>query len=96
MDEATLTFWRDIALIVLFLEAIILALPLLILSIYAVRGLREVKARLAPPLREARQEVQRGEKATDRFSSALMRPVIEAAGLGAGLAKALAIFSERR
>jgi hypothetical protein len=54
MDPQSLAIARDLALILLILEAAVLALPLLIIPFYIIRYLPRVKAPIRPNLRKIR------------------------------------------
>lgn len=95
MNPETVALWRDAALIFLVLQAFILALPALLLMVYAFRGLRLVRASLLPLLSSAQEKTGQVEEGTRTFSSFLVRPVISAVSAGAFVLEAIKAFLRR-
>ncbi len=95
MDPAVVALWRDAALIFLVLQAFILALPALLLMVYAFRGLRRAKGSLLPILTSARERTERLERGSRTFSSFLVSPIIRTISAGAFVLEVLKAFLGR-
>ncbi len=76
MDAQTLVAWRDVALILLVIEVFIVALVPLVLSYFAIRGLRVARARFIQHIPIGQRYVKRTEQVTRRVSNILVAPPI--------------------
>jgi len=85
VDPATLVFWRNIAAVLLVLEAFLFSIPLVIVLYFAVRGLRATRTRLLEYFPIARGYVTRAESVTHTVSAALVTPPIRVSGAAHGL-----------
>lgn len=85
MDLATLVFWRNMAAVLLVLEAFLFSVPMLILLYFAVRGLRVTRAKLLEYFPIARSYVTRAESVTHTVSSALVTPPMRVSGVAHGV-----------
>ncbi len=70
MDESIYASWRDIAIVILVLEAALLVAVPGIVFVYALRGVRALKARLRLPLLNAQLFAVRVQHSTLRASEA--------------------------
>jgi hypothetical protein len=89
MSPETLALGRNLALIVLALEAILLALPLLIVPFYAIRYIRRARAPIRPVLRRVRWRARQVEDATKLASSMAAQPFLWARSAGDGITRGL-------
>jgi len=96
MSPETLALGRDLALIVLTLEAIVLALPLLIVPFYAIRYMRRARAPIRPVLRRVRRRAMQVEDATKLVSSLAAQPFLWARAAGDGITRGLGYLMRRR
>jgi len=87
--------WRDAAVILLSLEAFILALLVGAALYLAWRGLRQLQARLAPYLLLARISARRARNVTVRFMGTLGASFVWLRCLGEGLRRAFGILGRR-
>ncbi|MSP12458.1 MAG: hypothetical protein EXR62_05815 [Chloroflexi bacterium] len=88
----TLAFWRDIAGIILLIEAIVLILPFLILSYVMVRLLRALDGWLKPHIPVGQGYVRQGQDLTNKYGrlgvSVASRTIAAWEGLRTGTAYA--------
>jgi len=87
---------RNLALILLTIEAVVLAVPLLVIPFFAIRYLRYFKAPIRPKLRQVRAGVVRAERLTKLVSSMTVQPFLWAAGGAEGLKSGLGYLARRR
>jgi hypothetical protein len=90
-----LASWRDAAVILLSLEAFILALLVGAALYLAWRRLRQLQAWLVPYLLLVRTFTRRARKLTVRFMGALGAPFVRLRCLGEGLRRAFGILGGR-
>ncbi|MFQ6058636.1 MAG: hypothetical protein ACE5MB_07165 [Anaerolineae bacterium] len=91
MDPATLAMWRNGALLLLFVEAFAFSLPLLVALFFAIRGLRQLRARIVPYFPVARGRVSQVERVTVLVSRGLVMLPIQAISLATGLLRGLQV-----
>jgi len=96
MDPGTLAVGRDLALILLILEAVMLALPLLIIPFFILRHLPRVKAPIRPILRRVRQSMERVERMTKVVMGIVVQPFLWTAATTAALRRGLEYMVRRR
>lgn len=96
MDPEALAVGRDLALILLIIEAAILAVPLLIIPYLILRYLPRVRAPMAPNLRRIWQTTSQVEQATKAIMGTVVQPFIWTAATGAALRRALEHLARRR
>lgn len=96
MDPQSLAIARDLALILLIVEAAILALPLLIIPFYIIRYLPRVKAPIRPNLRKARQRTVQAERVTKVVMGMAVQPFLWTAAATAALRRGLQYIARRR
>ncbi|TKJ29633.1 MAG: hypothetical protein CEE40_07790 [Chloroflexi bacterium B3_Chlor] len=96
MTPETLALARDLALVLLIVEAIILGLPLLIIPFYAIRYLRRLKAPIRPNLRKVRRRTAQVEKVTKAAMAIAVQPFLWARATGAGVRRACGYLARRR
>lgn len=96
MSPEAIALGRDLALIVLALEAVVLALPLLIVAFYATRYVRRARAPIKPILRRARRRTRQVENATRLVSSMAVQPFLWARAAGDGISRGLGYVMRRR
>jgi hypothetical protein len=87
---------RDLALVLLMAEAIVLAVPLVIVPFFAIKYLRRFKPPVRSVLRQIRQTTGQVEKATKIVSSMAVQPFLWAAAATEGLKGALRYLAKRR
>ena len=87
---------RNLALILLTIEAAVLVVPLVVIPFYAIRYLRYFKAPIRPKLRQVRAGVEQAEKLTKLASSMTVQPFLWAAGGAEGLKRGLGYLAKRR
>jgi hypothetical protein len=87
---------RNLALILLIIEVVVLAVPLVVIPFYAIRYLRRAKAPIRPKLRQIRAGAERAEKTTKLVSSMTVQPFLWAAGAAEGLKNGLGYLARRR
>jgi len=95
MDPKTVALWRDVALIFLMAQGFILSLPALLLTVYALRGLRRVKGSLLPALISAQKRTGQVEKGARTLSSFLVNPIIRTISAGAFVLEVLKALLRR-
>lgn len=96
MNLETLALGRNLALILLVVEAMILAIPLLVIAFYAIKYLPQVRAPIRPNLRKVRQTVRQVEDMTTLVLGTVVRPFLWTAAAVAGLKRALGYLATRR
>jgi len=96
MSPEALAIGRDLALILLIIEAMVLAVPLLVVPFYAVRYLPRVKAPTREKLRLIRQGTEQVEKATKLVSSMAVQPFLLSGAAAEGLKSGLGYLVKRR
>jgi len=96
MTPETLAVARNLALILLVVEAIVLLSPLLIVPVYIIRYLRRYGAPIRPNLRRVRRRTQRVEQVTKVVVAVAVQPFLWAAATVAGLRRGLKYLARRR
>jgi hypothetical protein len=96
MSPEALVLGRNLALILLAIEAIVIFIPLLIVPLYAVRYLPRLRAPIRPRLLQIRVRVQQVEKTTKLVSSAVVQPFLWVVAVMDGLKRGLAYLLRRR
>ena len=96
MSPEALAIGRDLALILLIIEAMVLAVPLLVVPFYAVRYLPRAKAPTREKLRLIRQGTEQVEKATKLVSSMAVQPFLLSGAAAEGLKSGLGYLVKRR
>ena len=96
MTPETLAFARDLALILLAVEAMVLLSPLLIVPFYIVRYLPRYTAPIRPNLRKIRRRTQQVEQKTKVILAIAVQPFLWAAATAAGLRRGLGYLARRR
>lgn len=72
----TIPFWRDVSVVLLVVEAFILALIPLGVLYFVNRGLQRLRAFLRPIFRRTRARVQQVERVTFQVSELIVTPII--------------------
>lgn len=96
MNVEAIALGRDVALILLIFEAVILAVPLLVVPFYVIRYLPRVKAPVRPSLRKVRLRTQQVEQVTKTVMGVAIQPFIWTGGAVQGLRRALEYLATRR
>ncbi|HJX38869.1 MAG TPA: hypothetical protein VJ714_09725 [Anaerolineae bacterium] len=96
MPPEAIALVRDLALILLVIEAIVLAAPLVIVPLYAIRYLRRFRTPIRPALRRVRYGVLEVEQATNLVSSMAVQPLLWATAAADGLKRGLGHLLQRR
>ena len=96
MDWTSLTTWRNIAVLLLGLEAFLLMVPLLIALFFAVQGLRTLRGLLEEQLPVSRAYVKQAQEVTEQVSRVLVAPPIRLRSLIAGIRAGVLYFFGRR
>lgn len=96
MTPEAIALGRNLALILLVIEAIVLAVPLVIVPLYAIRYLRRFKAPIRPALRRVRGTVAEAEQVTKLVSSMAVQPFLWAMAGAEGLKRGLGQVLRRR
>lgn len=96
MNPDALAIGRDLALILLVVEAVILAVPLLIIPFYILRYLPRLKAPIRPNLRRVRQRMVQVERTTKVVTATAVQPFLWTAALAAALRRGLQYAFRRR
>lgn len=96
MEPAAVATARDLALILLVIEAAILALPFLIVPFLVLRYLPRISAPLRPALREVRHRTARAERVTKSVMTVATQPLIWIIAAIAGLRGVLGYVARRR
>jgi len=93
---ADIPFWRDVSLILLAAEAIVICLPLVVIGYYLIRGLAGLHRWLRQMLPVAQDKTVLARDYTERYAAIVAMPVMALAGAVAALGAAvrtLASFS---
>ncbi len=101
MTPQTLTTLRDVAVILLAIEALVLLVVALVAGRYAVQGMRGLLERMPGWLGVAREKVTAANRIAHRASEAAVDPLVRAEGAAAGLragvgAAARVLFGRKR
>jgi len=96
MSLETIEVLRDVALVILVAEAVVLVLPLLIIPFYAIKYVRRFKSPTRSSLRLVQQKTMQAEKATKLVASLTAEPFLLAIAAGEGLKGALRYLGRRR
>lgn len=96
MSADSLALARDLSLILLVLEAVIIAVPLIVVPFYAVRYLRRAKAPIKPKLRQVRGMVEQAERVSKLASAVAVQPVFWTWAATTGLKRGLTYLAKRR
>jgi hypothetical protein len=96
MSPEAVAIGRNLALILLAIEAMVLAAPILVVSFYAVRYLPRVGAPAREKLRQIRQGTEQVEKATKLVSSIAVQPFLWSGAAAEGLKSGLGYLVKRR
>jgi hypothetical protein len=96
MSADGLTLARDLALILLVVEAVVLAIPLLIIPFYAIKYLRRFKAPIKPRLRQVRNGTEQAERLSKLASAVAVQPVFWTWAASEGLKRGLRYLVKRR
>lgn len=96
MTPETLALARDLALVLLIVEAVILGLPLLIIPFYAIKYLRRLKAPIRRSLRKVGRRTAQVEMATKAAMAIAVQPFLWAGAAGAGVRRACSYLARRR
>jgi len=96
MTPEAIALGRDLALILLVIEAAVLAAPLVVIPLYAIRYLRRFRAPIRPALRRVRSRVLEVEQATKLVSSMAVQPFLWAVAGVEGLKRGLGQVLRRR
>jgi hypothetical protein len=96
MSAEGLTLARDLSLILLVVEAAVLAVPLVVLPFYAVRYMRRLKAPVKPKLRQVRGGVEQAERLSKLVSAVAVQPVFWTWAATEGLKRGLSYLAKRR
>ena len=81
-----LPFWRDLSLILLILEAFVLALPFIVIGYYAIKGLRLARAWLASRFPQWQALATQGRDLVAKYAAFIAAPVMAVAALFASIA----------
>ncbi|MHB0876534.1 MAG: hypothetical protein ACYC5O_10890 [Anaerolineae bacterium] len=84
-----LPFWRDLSLILLVLEAFVMALPFLVIGYYMVKGLRFAHAWLAAQFPQWQALAVQGRDLVAQYAAIVASPVIAVAAIIASIAAVL-------
>ena len=96
MSPETVATGRDLALILLAIEAMVLVVPLLVGLFYAARYLPRVSPPTREKLRQVRQVTQQVEETTKLVSSMAVQPFLLSGAAAEGLKRGLAYLVRRR
>ncbi len=96
MPPEAVAVGRDLALIVLVSEVVVLVLPLLIVCLYVIRYLRRFTAPIRPTLRQVQHRVHAVEDATKLMSSMAVQPCLWTVAAADGLKRGLGYLLQRR
>ena len=96
MSPEAVATGRDLALILLIIEAIVLAIPLLVGPFYAVRYLPRVGPPTREKLRQVRQVAAQVEETTRLVSSKAVQPFLLSGAAAEGLRRGLGYLVRRR
>ena len=92
---ADIPFWRDVSLIVLALEAIVLCLPALIVGILVVRGLNSAQRGIRRFAPIAQSKAVLGRDYTEKYAALATAPLLAVAGAAAAMAAAVSVLRSR-
>ncbi|MGC8828104.1 MAG: hypothetical protein ACP5TV_14000 [Anaerolineae bacterium] len=90
---ADIPFWRDVSLILLAAEAIVICLPLMVIGYYLIRGLASLHRWLREMLPVAQQKTVLARDYTERYAAIVATPAMALAGAAAALAAAVHTFA---
>jgi hypothetical protein len=96
MTPEAIALGRNLALILLIAEAVVLAVPLVVVPLYAIRYLRRFKAPIRPALRQVRGRVLEVERGTRLAASVAVQPFLWSIAVVDGLKRVLAQVLKRR
>ena len=96
MDPVTVAWWRNLAGLVLMFEAFVVALPILVVLFFALRGMRVLRARLAVIFPLIRGRTVQVEETTRLVSRALVTPPIRVRSAARGAASGARALITRR
>ncbi len=90
-----MAFVRDLAIILLAIESLVIGVVLIVL-IWEVRNLAKLLREEIKPIIESADETVRTMRGTTTFmSETLVKPVVRASGFASGVAQALRILARR-
>ena len=95
MNAIRLATWRDAALALLAVQAILLTLVPAVALYWGLRGLRRLRQWLRPVLFQTRLHVWKAQHETRRVMNALAAPFVWLQGTVAGLLRMLQMLSRR-
>lgn len=87
---------RDIAIIVLALESIVIGVLLAILVVQVIRLVRMLREEVMPILRNTQDTVSTVRGTADFMSDHLVQPVVKASSYAAGAREAISVLFGRR
>jgi len=96
MNVEALALGKDLALILLVVEAVILAIPLLVILFYVIKYLPQVRAPIRPNLLKVRRTMKQVEEVTKLVLGMVVQPLLWMAASAAGLKRALGYLATRR
>jgi len=96
MNVEALALGRDLALILLVVEAVIIAIPLLVILFYVIKYLPQVRAPIRPSLLKVRRTMKQVEEVTKLVLGMVVQPLLWMAASAAGLKRALGYLATRR
>ena len=96
MHEGTLSVARDASLILLALEAVVLAVVPGVLLYYATRWLAALLPQVSPFIRSILERTRRVQSAVTRAMLSISRPFVLLRSLGTGLQKAISLMLNGR
>jgi hypothetical protein len=96
MSADSLALARNLSLILLVLEAVVIAVPLVVAPFYAVKYMRRLKAPIKPWLRQVRGGVEQAERVSKLASAVAVQPVFWAWAATVGLKRGLSYLAKRR
>ena len=95
MDAAQLAMWRDAALILLALQAMVLCLPVAAGLYWSVRGIQRLRQWIRPVLFQTRLHVWKIQFQTGRVTRGVAAPFVWLQSTVAGLQRALHMLGWR-
>ena len=95
MSPEAVALGRDLALILLIVEAVVLVVPLLVIPFYVIKYLRRFKEPVRPTLRRVRLRVEKVEHVTKLASSMAVQPFLWGLASAEGLRRGLSRVSRR-
>ncbi len=96
MSVDGLTVARDLSLILLVVEAVVVAVPLVVVPFYAIRYMRRLKTPIKPRLRQVRGGVEQAERLSKLVSAVAVQPVFWTWAATVGLRRGLSYLAKRR